>query len=133
MTAIKMPNFSVFVNHQQEFWVNWLPHLVFAAYNKSLESWKCTTIFALLNVNPEECFTEVHKTSRNCCKDDANLVKQPIYKVYNHLWVEMGWSNTIKKKNVNTCQIPNPIIHSGLKIQLYLGYFWMTWRSWDVE
>jgi transposase InsO family protein len=46
----------VFVNHQQDDWVQWLPLAEFAANNGVSESTKCTPFFAVQGVDPRMSF-----------------------------------------------------------------------------
>jgi hypothetical protein len=46
----------VFVNHQQDDWVQWLPLAEFAANNGVSESTKCTPFFAIQGVDPRMSF-----------------------------------------------------------------------------
>jgi hypothetical protein len=47
----------VFVNHQQDDWVQWLPLAEFAANNMTSESTKCTPLFAVQGVDTRMSFT----------------------------------------------------------------------------
>jgi hypothetical protein len=46
----------VFVNNQQDDWVQWLPLAEFAANNGISESTKCTPFFAVQGVDPRMSF-----------------------------------------------------------------------------
>jgi hypothetical protein len=46
----------VFVNHQQDDWVQWLPLAEFAANNGVSESMKCTPFFAVQDADPRMSF-----------------------------------------------------------------------------
>jgi hypothetical protein len=46
----------VFVNHQQDDWVQWLPFAEFPANNAVSESIQCTPFFAVQGVNPQMSF-----------------------------------------------------------------------------
>jgi hypothetical protein len=46
----------VFVNHQWDDWVQWLPLAEFAANNGVSESTKCTPFFAVQGVDPQMSF-----------------------------------------------------------------------------
>jgi len=47
---------QVFVNHQQDDWVQWLPHVEIAANNGVSESTKYTPFFAVQGVEPRMSF-----------------------------------------------------------------------------
>jgi hypothetical protein len=46
----------VFVTHQQDDWVQWLPLAEFAANNGLSESTKCTLFFAVQDMDPRMSF-----------------------------------------------------------------------------
>jgi hypothetical protein len=46
----------VFVNHQHDDWVSWLPLAEFAANNELSESTKCTPFFAVQSMDPQMLF-----------------------------------------------------------------------------
>jgi len=47
---------QVFVNHQQDDWVQWLPMAEFAANSGTSKSIKCTPLFAVQGVDSQMSF-----------------------------------------------------------------------------
>ena len=54
----------VFVNHQQDHWVQWLLMAQFAANDGTSESTQCTPFFAIQGVDPRMSF--VGEPSQEC-------------------------------------------------------------------
>jgi len=57
MNASMEQYLGVFVNHQQDDWVKWLPLAESGANNGMSETMKCTPFYAVQGVNPQMLFT----------------------------------------------------------------------------
>jgi hypothetical protein len=79
----------VFVNHQQDDWVQWLPLAEFAANNGVSESTKCTPFFAVQGVDPRMSFEGVQTQKHNQPCLVADQVQATMEQVHEHLRVEM--------------------------------------------
>jgi len=55
----------VFVNHQQDDWVKWLPLAEFAANNEVSETIKCTPFYAIQGMDPRMSFVGEPTQKRN--------------------------------------------------------------------
>jgi hypothetical protein len=100
----------VFVNRQQDDWVQWLPLAEFAANNGVSESTKCTPFFAVQGVDPRMSFSGDPRLERDqrCC--EADQVQAVMQQVHEHLRVEMRWSQAIQGEGANRGRVPAPNI-----------------------
>jgi len=108
----------VFINHQHDDWVQWLPLAEFAANNGMPESTKCTPLFAVLGVDPLMSFAgepTQERDQRRCESDQVQATMQPVHE---HLRVEMRWSQAIQEECANRERIPAPNIQPGSMVLL---------------
>jgi hypothetical protein len=73
----------VFVNHQQDDWVQWLPLAECAANNGVSESTKCTRFFAVQGVDPRMSFAgepTQERVQRRWEADQVQAVMQQVHK-----------------------------------------------------
>jgi len=79
----------VFVNHQQDDWVQWLPLAEFAGINGMSESIMCTPFFAIQVTNPRMSFAGEPTLERDYRRLDADQVQATMQQDHEHLSVEM--------------------------------------------
>jgi hypothetical protein len=108
----------VFVNHQQDDWVQWLPLAEFAANNGVSESTKCTPFFAVQGVDPWMSFAGEPTQERDQRCLEADRFHATMQQVHEHLRVEMRRSQTIQEDSANRGRIPAPNIQVGSKVWL---------------
>jgi len=108
----------VFVNHQQEDWVQWLPLAEFAANNDISESTKCTPFFAVQGVDLQMSFAGEPTQERDEWGLDADQVQATMQQVHEHLRVEMRSSLVLQEEGANREHIPAPNIQVGSKVWL---------------
>jgi hypothetical protein len=58
MNASMEQYLRIFMSHQQDDWVKWLPLADFAANNGTLDTTKCSVFFAVTGVDPRMTFEE---------------------------------------------------------------------------
>jgi len=109
---------QVFVNHQQDDWVEWLPLAEFAANNGISESTKCTPFFAVQGVDPRMSFTGEPTQERDQRRCDADQVQATMQQIHEHLRVEMRRSQGIQEEGSNRKRVPAPNILVGSKVWL---------------
>jgi len=85
----------VFVNHQQDDWVQWLPLVEFAANNGVSESTKCTSFSAVQGVDPRMSFVGEPTQERDQRRLEADQVQATMRQVHEHLRVEMRRSQAV--------------------------------------
>ena len=105
----------VFVNHQQDDWVQCLPLAEFAANNGVSKSTKCTPFFAVQGVDPRMSFAGVPTQERDQRCVNADQVQATMQQVNEHLQEKMKWSQALQKDSANRGSIPAPIIQVGSK------------------
>jgi len=108
----------VFVNHQQDDWVQWLPLAEFAANNGLSESTKCTPFFAVQGVDPRMSFAGEPTQERDQRRWEADQVQAAMEQIHEHLRVEMRRSQAIQEEGANKGRIPGPNIQVGSKVWL---------------
>jgi hypothetical protein len=108
----------VFVNHQQDDWVQWLPLPEFAANNGVSESTKCTTFFAVQGVDPQMSWAGEPTQERDQRRCEADQVQGMMQQVREHLRVELGCSQAVQEEGANRGRIPAPNIQVGSKVWL---------------
>jgi len=72
----------IFVNHQQDDWVQWLPLAEFAANNGIFEATKCTPFFAVQGVDPRMSFAGEPTMDQNEWRLDADQVQATMQEVH---------------------------------------------------
>jgi hypothetical protein len=108
----------VFVNHQQDDWVQWLPLAEFTANNGVSESTKCTPFFAVQGVDPRMSFAGEPNQERDQRRSEANQVQALMQQVHEHLQVEIRRSQAVQEEGANRTRIPAPNIQVGSKVWL---------------
>jgi len=79
----------VFVNHQQEDWVKWLPLAEFAANNEVSQTTKCNTLFEIQGMHHRISLTREPTTERGQQRVNADEVPGIIQQIHEHLRLEM--------------------------------------------
>jgi hypothetical protein len=108
----------VFVNHQQDDWVRWLPLAEFAANNGVSESTKCTPFFAVQGVDPRMSFAGEPTQERDQQRWEADQVQTAMQQIHEHLRVEMRRSQAVQEEGANRGRIPGPNIQVGSEVWL---------------
>jgi len=106
----------VFVNHQQDQSVQWLPLAEYAANNGVSEFTMCTSFFPVQGVDPQMSFSGEPTQERHhrCCEaDQVQAVRQ---QVHEHLRVEMRRSQAIQEEGANRGRVPAPNIEVGSNV-----------------
>jgi len=85
MNAGMEPYLRVFVNHQQDDWVQWLAWAEFAANNGTSETTNCTHIFAVEGVDPRMLFAREPKKEQDNRRLNADQVQATMQQVHEHL------------------------------------------------
>jgi len=108
----------VFVNHEQDDWVQWLPLAEFATNNGTSESTKCIPFFAVQGVDQRMSFAGEPTQARDQRCLDADQVQATMQQVHEHLRVEMRRSQALQEEGANRGHIPTPNIQVGSKVWL---------------
>jgi hypothetical protein len=101
MNASMEQYLRVFVNHQQDHWVQWLPLAEFAANNGASETTKCTPFFAVQGTNRRMSFAGEPTDERDQRRLRADQVQAPMQQINEHLRVEMRRSQAIQEEAAN--------------------------------
>jgi hypothetical protein len=101
MNAGMEQSLRVFVNHQQDDWVQWLPLAEFAANNGVSESTKCTPFFAVHGAHPRMSFVGEPTQERDQRRCEADQVQATMQQVHEHLQVEMRRSQAVQEEGPN--------------------------------
>jgi len=118
MNASMEQYLRVFVNHQQDDWVQWLPVAEFAANNGVSESTKCTPFFAVQGSDPRMSFAGEQTNKRDYRRLDADHVQATMQQIHEHLRVEMRRSQAVQGEGTNRTRIPAPNILEGTQVWL---------------
>jgi len=108
----------VFVNHQQDDWVQWLPSAEFAANNGVSETTKCTSFFAVQGSDPRMSFAGEPTKEQDYRRLDADQVEATMQQIHEHLRVEMRRSQVVQEEDANRTRIPAPNIQEGTRVWL---------------
>jgi transposase InsO family protein len=108
----------VFVNHQHDDWVQWLPLAQFAANKGVSESRKCTTFFAVHSVDPRMSFAGDTIQDRDQLRCEADQVQAVMQQVHEHLQIEMRRSQAVQEEGANRERVPAPNIQFTFKVWL---------------
>jgi hypothetical protein len=108
----------VFVNYQQDDWVQWLLLAEFAANNGMSKSTKCTPFFAVQGVDPRMSFAGEPTQERDQQRCEADQVQAVMQQVHEDLLVEMRRSQIVQEEGANRIRIPAPNIQVGCKVLL---------------
>jgi len=108
----------VFMDHQQNDWVKWLPLAEFAANNGVSETTKCTAFDAVQGTDPRMSFAGQPTREQNQPRIDADIFQATIQHIHKCLRVEMRRSQAIQEEVANRGQIPAPNIQEGSQVWL---------------
>jgi len=108
----------VFVNHQQDYWVQWLPLPEFAANNGVSESTKCTPFFAVHGVDPRMSFVGEPTQEQDQRRLEADQVQATMQQAHKHLRVEMRQNQAVQEEGANRGRVPAPNIPVGSEVWL---------------
>jgi len=108
----------VFVNHQQDDWVQWLSLAEFAADNGISETTKCTPFFAVHGVDPWMTFAGEPSKEQDDRRLNADHVKATMQPIHEHLQGEMRRSQEVQEEGDNWTRIPGPNIQEATKVWL---------------
>jgi len=108
----------VFVNHQQDDWVQWLPLAEFAANDGVSESAKCTPFCAVQGMDPRMSFAREPTQERDQLRLEADQVQSSIQQIHEHWRVEMRRSQVGQEDSANRGRILAPNIQVGSKVWL---------------
>jgi hypothetical protein len=118
MNAVMEQYLRVFVNYQQDDWVQWLPLAEFAANNRVSESTKCTPFFAVQGVDPRMSFAGEPTQERDQRRLEADQVEASMQQIHEHLRVEMRRSQAVQEDGANGGRLPALNIQVGSKVSL---------------
>jgi len=110
MNAVMEQYLPVFVNHQQDDWVQWLPLAEFVANNGVSESTKCTPFFPVQGMDPRMSFVGEPTQEQAQWRLEADQVQATMQLVHEHLPVVMRQSQAVQKEGANRGHIPAPNI-----------------------
>jgi hypothetical protein len=108
----------LFVNHQQDDLVQWLPLAEFVTDNAVSESTKCTPFFAVEGIDPRMSFAEEPTQERDQRRVEAEQFQATMQQVDEHLRVEMKRSKAVQEEGANQGHIPGTNIQVGSKVWL---------------
>jgi len=108
----------VFVNHQQDDLVHWLPLAEFAANNRVSESTKCTPFFAVQGADPRMSFAGERTQEQDQRRLEADQVQASMRPIHERLRVEMRRSQAVQEEGANQGRIPARNIQVGSKVWL---------------
>jgi len=108
----------VFVKHQQNDWVQWLPLAEFAANNGISETTKCTPFFAVQQVDPWMSFAGEPTKEQDNRLPNADQVQAMMQQIHEHLQVEMRQSQAVQEEGANRTRIPTPNIQGATNVWL---------------
>ena len=108
----------VFVNHQHDDWVRWLPLGEFAANNGKSETTKCTPFYGVKGVNPWMTFAGEPTGEQYQRSTYADHVQATMQQFHDHLQVEMRRSPVVQRNGANRGRIPAPIIQQHSQVWL---------------
>jgi hypothetical protein len=123
----------VFVNHQQDDWVQWLPLAEFVANNGVSESMKYTLFFAVQGVDPRMSFAGEPTQERDQPRLEADQVQATMQQVHEHLRVEMRRSQAVQEEGANRGRIPAPNLQVGSKVWLDARNIRTTRSTWKLD
>ena len=126
MNAIMEQYLRVFVNHQQDDWVQWLPLAEFAANNGVSETTKYTPFFAVQGTHPRMSFAGEPTMEQDHRRLNADQVQATMQQIHEHLRVEMRRSQAVQKEGTNRTWIPAPNIQEGSQVWLDARHLWTS-------
>jgi hypothetical protein len=92
---------QVFVNHQQDDWVQWLPLVEFAANNEVSESTKCTPFLTVQGADPQMSFAREPTQEQDQWRLEADQVQAMMQQIHQHLRVEMRRSQAVHEEGTH--------------------------------
>jgi len=116
----------VFLNHQQDDWVKWLPLAEFPANNGTSETTKCTPFYAVQGTDPGMSFAGEPTKNRDQWRVSADEVQATMQQIHEHLWVEMRWSQAVQEEGANCGLVPALNIQEGCQVWLDARHIWTT-------
>ena len=122
MNASMEQYLRVFINSQQDDWVQWLPFAEFAANDGVLETTKCTPVFAVQGVDPRNSFAREPTKDQDYRRLNADLVEATMQRIHEHLRAEMRRSQAIQEVGANQTRIPAPNIQNSTRVWLDLRH-----------
>ena len=123
----------VFVNHQQDDWVKWLPLAEFATNNGVPETTKGTPFYAICGTDPQMLFRGEPIQEWDQRGVSADNVQSTMQQIHEHLPVEMRPSQAAQEEGANRGGIPAPNIQEGSQVWLDARHVGTTrpTRRWD--
>jgi len=118
MNASMEQYLRIFVSHQQDDWVQWLPLAEFAANNGTSEATKCSAFFAVTGIDSRMTFEEAAGEPGESRAIDADQTQTTMHQIYEHLRVEMRRSQEIMEEGAKRKRLPAPQIEEGSKVWL---------------
>jgi len=101
MNASMEQYLQVFVNHQQDNWVQWLPLAESAANSGTSDTTKCTLIYAVQGTDPRMSLVgEPTKEQDHRCFN-ADQVEATMEQIHDHHRVEMRRRQVVEKDTAN--------------------------------
>jgi hypothetical protein len=118
MNASTEQYLRVFVNHQQDDWVQWLPLAEFAANNGISETTKCTPCLAVQGVDLQMSFAGEPTKEQHHRRLYADQVQATMQQIHEHLRVEMRRSQADQEEGANQTRTPVLTIQEGTQVLL---------------
>jgi hypothetical protein len=106
----------VFVNHQHDDRVQWLPLAEFVVNNRISESTKCTPFFAVQGLDQRMSFVGDLMQEQDQRRVNADQVQATMQHVRERLRTEMRRSQAVLEEGANRAHIPAPNIQIGSKV-----------------
>jgi hypothetical protein len=116
----------VFVNHQQDHRVQWLPLAEITANNGISESTKSTPVFAVQGVDPRISFVGEPTHERYQRRLDPGHVQGTMQHIHEHLRVEMRRSQAATEDAANRSRTPARNIQHGTQVWFDSRHVWTT-------
>jgi hypothetical protein len=123
----------IFVSHQQDDWVLWLPLAEFAANNETSDSTHFCPFFAVTATDPRMTFDEEIPGPRDSREIDADLVQDMLQQVHENLRTEMQRSQSIMEEGAKRKRIPAPNMQVGTKVWLDARHIRTTRPSQQLD
>jgi len=118
MNASMELSLQVFINHQQDDWVQWLPLAEFAANNGISETTKSTPFIAVQGTDPRMSFRGEPTKEQDYRRVNADQVQAMMKQIHEHLRVEMRRSQAVQEEEANRGRTPAPNIREGTQVWL---------------
>jgi len=118
MNASMEQYLRVYVNHQQDDWVKWLPLAEFAANNGMSETTKYTLFYAVQGVDPRMSFIGEPTKDQDQRRISADQVQATMQQIHEHVQLEMRRSQAVQEEGANRGRIPAPDIQECSQVWL---------------